>query len=187
MADKRTEVLNAAEARIRSAGYSGFSFRELASDVGVKSSSIHYYFPAKEDLGVAVARRYADRFFEDLEHESGDRAQRLALAFEKAIRGDGKMCLCGALGVASASLPPPVALEATAFFKRALEFLLAGSGPVATSCKDREWAFQVLALLEGGMMLALALEDSDAYHKLVQSLPQRTTPAPRKLSPKNMS
>jgi TetR/AcrR family transcriptional regulator, transcriptional repressor for nem operon len=119
MADKRIEIMDAAETRIRSAGYSGFSFRELASDVGVKSSSIHYYFPAKEDLGIAMARRYADRFFEALEQGPGERAQKFAAAFDKVIHNDGKMCLCGALGAASASLPVPVALEATAFFVRA--------------------------------------------------------------------
>ena len=187
MADKRTEIMDAAEARIRSAGYSGFSFRELASAVGVKSSSIHYYFPAKEDLGVAVARRYADRFFEELEQGSGERAKRLAVAFDMAIHSDGRMCLCGALGAASASLPAPVALEATTFFKRALEFLLDGSKPASASRKDREWAFQVLALLEGGMMLALALGDSDSFRSVVKSLPQKTVSAPLKQSPKKRS
>ena len=52
------KILAAAEQRIRTAGYHGFSFREIAADVGIKSSSVHHYFPTKESLGVAVARRY---------------------------------------------------------------------------------------------------------------------------------
>jgi TetR/AcrR family transcriptional repressor of nem operon len=173
MSDKRTEILDAAEARIRSAGYSGFSFRELAADVGVKSSSIHYYFPTKEDLGVEVARRYSDRFFEGIEQGSGERASRLAAAFEKAIQGDGKMCLCGALGAASTSLPEPVAKEAVAFFERALAFLVGRERSTAAPRKDREWAFQVLAMLEGGMMLALAMDDVASYRRAVKSLPEQ--------------
>ena len=39
----------------------GFSFRELAADVGVKSSSVHYHFPTKEALAAAVIRRWAER------------------------------------------------------------------------------------------------------------------------------
>jgi TetR/AcrR family transcriptional repressor of nem operon len=61
MTEMRNAILDAAEARIRRGGYSGFSFREIAVDVGVKSSSVHYHFPTKEMLAAAVARRYTDR------------------------------------------------------------------------------------------------------------------------------
>ena len=173
MSDKRTEIMDAAEARIRAAGYSGFSFRELASDVGVKSSSIHYYFTTKEELGVAVAQRYADRFFEGLEKGAGDRSQKLATAFDKALRGDGRVCLCGVLGAASASLPKTVALQAKSFFERALSFLLGGEKSTTSSKRDREWAFQILALLEGGMILSLALGNLDSFRSAAKSLPIR--------------
>ena len=36
MSEKRIEIMDAAERRIRNAGYNGFSFRDIASDVGVK-------------------------------------------------------------------------------------------------------------------------------------------------------
>lgn len=39
-------------------GYNGFSYRDLAELVGVKTSSIHYYFPAKEDLALAAVQAY---------------------------------------------------------------------------------------------------------------------------------
>jgi TetR/AcrR family transcriptional repressor of nem operon len=109
MSEKRIEIMDAAERRIRTAGYNGFSFRDIASDVGVKSSSIHYYFPAKEDLGVAVARRYRERFFEGLLDISGPPETRLRTAYGKAMEKDGQMCLCGVLGTASASLPAQTA------------------------------------------------------------------------------
>ena len=40
-------------------GYNGFSYRDLAELVGVKTSSIHYYFPTKEDLALAAVQTYA--------------------------------------------------------------------------------------------------------------------------------
>ena len=169
MSEKQIEIMDAAERRIRSAGYNGFSFRDVASDVGVKSSSIHYYFPAKEDLGVAVARRYRERFFEGLRDLSGSPETRLRAAYGKAMEKDGQMCLCGVLGTASAFLPAEVALEAKQFFNCALDFLLSDS--TLTSRKGRDWALQILALLEGAMMLALALGDADAFRKATRSLP----------------
>jgi TetR/AcrR family transcriptional repressor of nem operon len=51
-------IMDAAERRIRLGGFNGFSFREVAADVGVKSSSVHYHFPTKERLAAAVVHRY---------------------------------------------------------------------------------------------------------------------------------
>jgi TetR/AcrR family transcriptional repressor of nem operon len=60
-AETEGKILDLAESLIRKNGYNGVSFRDLASGIGVKSSSVHYYFPTKEDLGAKVARRYTDR------------------------------------------------------------------------------------------------------------------------------
>ena len=163
--------MDAAEGRIRTAGYNGFSFRDIASDVGVKSSSIHYYFPAKEDLGVAVARRYRERFFESLRNLPGPPEIRLRAAYGKAMEKDGQMCLCGVLGTASASLPAQVVLEAKQFFNCAMEFLL--HDWKLTSRRGRDWALQILALLEGAMMISLALGDAEAFRKATRSLPPK--------------
>jgi TetR/AcrR family transcriptional repressor of nem operon len=171
MSEKRIEIIDAAERRIRTAGYNGFSFRDIASDVGVKSSSIHYYFPTKEDLGFAVGRRYTDRFFENLRDIAGTPEVRLSGAFGKAMDEDGQMCLCGVLGTASVSLPLQVALEAKRFFECAMDFLLDGRKTAAG--KKRDWALQVLALLEGAMMLSLALGDADAFRRATRSLPPK--------------
>jgi AcrR family transcriptional regulator len=38
----------------------GFSFGEIAADVGIKGSSVHYHFPTKDDLAAAVVRRWAE-------------------------------------------------------------------------------------------------------------------------------
>ena len=50
-------ILDAAKAMIRTQGFNGFSFREV-----VKSSSVHYHFPTKAELGSAATRRYTERF-----------------------------------------------------------------------------------------------------------------------------
>jgi TetR/AcrR family transcriptional repressor of nem operon len=171
MSEKRIEIMDAAERRIRTAGYNGFSFRDIAADVGVKSSSIHYYFPTKEDLGVAVARRYTDRFFEGLRDASGSPEKHLSAAYDKAMESDGQMCLCGVLGTASKSLPEQVAVEAKRFFQCALKFLL--TTRKSASRKEQDWALQILALLEGAMMLALALGDADAFRRATRSLPAK--------------
>ena len=61
MADRRSAILDVAERRIRAHGYNGFSFREIADEIGIKSASVHYHFPTKADLAAAVAKRYRER------------------------------------------------------------------------------------------------------------------------------
>src|SRR5260370_10442546 len=59
LSDVKTAIMDAAERRMQLGGFGGFSFREIAADVGIKSSSVHYHFPTKEDLAAAVIRRWA--------------------------------------------------------------------------------------------------------------------------------
>jgi len=40
-------LMDLAEAHIRHAGYRGFSFRDLAAELGIKSASVHHHFPSK--------------------------------------------------------------------------------------------------------------------------------------------
>ncbi|WP_420412957.1 TetR/AcrR family transcriptional regulator [Roseibium sp.] len=159
------KILDLAEKMIRDNGYNGFSFREIASGIGVKSSSVHYYFPAKSDLGVKVANRYSERFMDAL----GDPADAPKTAeavlnkvhglFVSALQKDGQMCLCGVLAAETPGLPADVAMEAKAFFDRVTKWLV-------VSLRRTDWgksrpeddlqaqALSTLALLEGGMMVA---------------------------------
>ena len=57
----RDAILSSAEARMRRGGFHGFSFRDLAADVGIKSASVHYHFPTKADLGVNLMRNYQEQ------------------------------------------------------------------------------------------------------------------------------
>ena len=71
MENREQNILAAAEALVRERGYNGFSFREVAREVGIKSSSVHYHFPTKEDLGAAIAENYTENFLSKL-GEPGD-------------------------------------------------------------------------------------------------------------------
>ena len=55
---KADEILEVGQELIQTVGYDGFSYRDIADRVGIKSASVHYYFPAKTDLAEAVAKQY---------------------------------------------------------------------------------------------------------------------------------
>jgi len=111
----------AAKAVAQAHGYNGLSFREIAKAVGVKSASIHYYFPTKGDLGAALARRYREEAMMLLDGylaEHLDPASCLAKytdAFRMALKRDNRMCLCGIMAAEHDDLPEAVKVEVTAF------------------------------------------------------------------------
>ncbi len=53
----REILLEAASELLGTVGYASFSYRDLAEKVGIRTASIHYHFPSKADLGVALVER----------------------------------------------------------------------------------------------------------------------------------
>lgn len=165
---KADEIMDAAERRIRDAGYNGFSFRDIAADVGIKSASVHHHFPTKGALAAAVARRYAMRFEAAVAMEAGvGRVEAWRAVFRRALRDDGRVCLCGVLGAEIGGLPPEVAAEARRFFERGVADLTRGDEP---SDARRAAALQVIATLEGAMLIARTLGDPAAFDQATATL-----------------
>jgi len=127
--DTLIKILDVAEARIRSNGYNDFSFRDIATDVGIKSASVHYHFPTKTDLGVRVTRRYSARFLhylgdaKDKNTEPKILLKRYIDGYKKLLVDDEAMCLCGMLGAEFSSLPKSVGDEVKRFNDDNIEWL----------------------------------------------------------------
>lgn len=100
MADNRERLEQAALAAVQRGGIKGLSFRTLADDVGIKSSSVHYHFPEKSDLARALIERYSREFFSLLaEIESKrwglPRKLKAFVGIFEDVAGNDKLCLCG--------------------------------------------------------------------------------------------
>ena len=177
-AETENRIMDLAEKLIRRNGYNGFSFREIAAGVGVKSSSVHYYFPTKADLGARIARRYTERFLDALgdPDEASNNAEavvsKLHGEFARALTSDGQMCLCGVLAAETTGLPEPVAEEAKGFFDRTEAWLQKGLGKTAwggsrSQEEIERQSLAVLAQLEGGMLIA-RVQDRPALFDLLK-------------------
>ena len=154
MSDTSETILDHAERRMRLDGYNAVSFRQLAQDTGIKSASVHYHFPTKEDLGVAVVERYRRKFRDSL----GDpadldgavaRVGRFTDAFRRAKSEDGLICLCGMLGAESSGLPDAVKHAVSGFFEDCLTWL---EQALETEDGPTMAAF-ILSALEGAMII----------------------------------
>lgn len=164
------KLMDVAERRVREAGYHGFSFRDLATEIGITSASVHHHFPTKLEMVVAIMQRYQERFAELVAPVPGETPEDVIEAYRSAVRRglrDGKgMCLSGMLGAESGGLPTALNEEIEQFFRAAIENLASRiGGPDA-----QERAFRILATLEGGLILARAYGNVAAFDSATGSL-----------------
>lgn len=103
-ADRKQEILEAAQELFQTQGYSGFSYQDLSSRLGIAKPSIHHHFPTKEALGVALVESYGEMLAgmqAQLEAASSSPADQLRamlqMGEEEACCHDRALCPGGAL------------------------------------------------------------------------------------------
>jgi TetR/AcrR family transcriptional repressor of nem operon len=118
----REQLLEHAQVLLMTRGYNGFSYRDLSTLVGVKTSSIHYYFPSKDDLVLEAVNTYSADVMSsiyaiDSSAPADKKLDRYAKLFGKIVGEGDQVCLCGMLAADIETLPEQVRHAVQAFFK----------------------------------------------------------------------
>src|SRR5579863_5869407 len=98
--DTRSAILDVAERLVQSRGFNGFSYADVAGELGITKAALHYHFPGKSELGEALIVRYAARFVDALTAIDAQAApaavklQAYADLYLAVLRNE-RMCLCG--------------------------------------------------------------------------------------------
>ena len=118
------QILDLAETLIQTRGYSAFSYQDIADSLGIRKASIHYHFPSKADLGVAVVDRYMARFDDALTAIADDQSQSSMTMLDVYVQPylqfastPDQVCLSGALAGEMMALPPKVRERVDHFFR----------------------------------------------------------------------
>jgi TetR/AcrR family transcriptional repressor of nem operon len=158
-------ILDVAEQLVQRRGYNGFSYADIAGELGITKASLHYHFASKAELGEALIERYSASFAEALERingtRSGARAKLNAYAglYADVLRED-RMCLCGMLAAEYQTLPERMHGSVIRFFDHNVTWL---AGVLAEGQSDGELSFDgspadvaqtVLSALQGAMLVA---------------------------------
>jgi TetR/AcrR family transcriptional regulator, transcriptional repressor for nem operon len=177
MSDTRETILAVARARAQAHGYNGLNFRDLATDVGIKSASIHYHFPTKADLGIAVARRYwedSSTALEALWAEYQDPIiclREYPLVFRKALENDNRMCMCGFMAAEYDDLPQAVKTEVKTFADVHVAWLtkvLSAADPGAGTDVVKQRAGAIFAAIGGAQLMARSRADVSVFDAIVE-------------------
>lgn len=186
--DTSTRILDVAERLAQTRGYNGFSYADVAAEVGVTKASLHYHFPSKAELGRTLVERYARRFEAELEEisaldDSAVHKLRRYVEIYSTVLGRERMCLCGILTAEWVTLPPGVQDAVREFFAvnaRWLESLLEtgrAAGVFAFDAPPAEVASMVTSALEGALLLARSGVESARFESVAAQLVRTIAPA----------
>jgi TetR/AcrR family transcriptional regulator, transcriptional repressor for nem operon len=165
MTDTKTRLLDEASALVQTRGYNGFSFHDLSGAVGIKTASIHYYFPTKADLGEMLVQRYSTRFLQALGSPDDGTPEACLIRYTALFRASldqGRMCLCGMVGAELSGVPEAVSDHVAAFFAANQDWL----GKVLARAGTPEPLVEAqlfLATLEGALMIARVTKDNASF------------------------
>lgn len=168
----RENLLSYAEHLIRTRGYTGFSYADLAMEIGIKKASIHYHFSVKEKLGEEIIERYMARFIVNLEQIEGagmspaEQLKTFATIFQASI-SRGLLPLCGALAAEFPILPESLQLLITSFFHKQLAWIEEKLRQLFEVCGQKPqsdlklYAHLLLSTLEGASFIDWTLGSSE--------------------------
>ena len=183
-----SEILDVAERMVQVRGFNGFSYADVAGELGVTTAALHYHFVSKAELGEALVARYATRFGEALagiDARVDDPSAKLdayAGLYHDVLR-DQRMCLCGMLAADYQTLPPQMRGAVVRFFDDNEDWLVRvleegkRNGSMRFAGSAAEAAQMIVGGLEGAMLVARPYGDTDRFRaaaaRLVASVTSR--------------
>ena len=125
--DTRERILNSAQRLTQTRSFHGFSFQDIADEVGVRKASLYHHFDSKDDVAVAMLQRAADWVSAQFKNAEGlEPSERLETYFDlfRQIHGKGeRMCPGGSFAAVFGAVSSPVQAALHRFAKMHLDWL----------------------------------------------------------------
>lgn len=153
---------------MRESGYNAVSFRDIAAEIGIKSASLHYHFPKKADLGLALVQRYSDNLRAALQARIDEetlpleRIEAFVDLHRQALTRQQLLCLCAVFGAEARGLPKLINDAVAKFFRQNIDWL--AKTYLEAGVEDPNARAKVgVSLLEGALIVADSLKDETIF------------------------
>jgi TetR/AcrR family transcriptional repressor of nem operon len=173
-----TRILDVAQELMQARGYNGFSFHDIARRLGVRSATVHYHYPSKGDLALAVVirqqRQLADALarINDSNVPPRSKIERFIQIAGQGGRAAGRLTLVAVLAAESDSLPDPVRAQVRAQLRDTLRWisgvLEGGSGSGVAAESETLPAAAALHAALHGMILHSAVASTPELARAVE-------------------
>jgi len=171
-ANTASRILDIAERLVQTRGFNGFSYADIAGELGITKASLHYHYPGKAELGESLIVRYAARFAEALRRIDDT----IPGARDKLDAYVGLLCLCGILAAEYQTLPDAMRAAVIRFFDDneawLTNVLIAGAqdGTLRSHRPAADGAKMLLSGLEGAMLVARPYDDLQRFQSAADGL-----------------
>ncbi|MHA1977054.1 MAG: TetR/AcrR family transcriptional regulator [Candidatus Hodarchaeales archaeon] len=118
----KEKILHFARDQIQNQSYNAFSYAQIAKQFNIKKASVHYYFPSKTDLGVAILkeyRAYINKLITNLDRRTADpwdKLQEYFKYFSHILKDGDKICTECILSAEYNTLPEEMQEELRGLF-----------------------------------------------------------------------
>ncbi len=177
----RDQILACAQRLVQTRGFNGFSYADIAKEVGIRKASLHYHFPTKTDLGVALLGMYAamlDSALLNIGASSAPADKKLAAyigIYRDSLEAE-RVCLGGMLASEALTLDEALLPGLKRFFARNTQWL---AGILAEGKAKRIFvlsgtaanhAHMFVSALQGALILARAAGDRKVFERTASTL-----------------
>ena len=100
MSETREIIIRLGDQLLRKKGYNAFSYADISKELGIKNAAIHYHFPTKPDLIMAIINLHNERFQNFKKNiaskPSLEKISKFLDTYSK-IQAEEKICIVGTL------------------------------------------------------------------------------------------
>ncbi|NQX58036.1 TetR/AcrR family transcriptional regulator [Paenibacillus qinlingensis] len=168
-------ILDIAQVLVQEVGFHGFSYSHIAEKVGIRTASIHYHFPNKEDLGEALITRYHREFIAtiaQIDKEAQNNLEKIRRYIHVFSIPVDTYCTCLSVMLSSelANLTEEIREKLAAFFTTNLAWIErvleqgSSEGHLQFEGTAEAQANRILATLQGAQLLARTFKDANRFN-----------------------
>jgi TetR/AcrR family transcriptional repressor of nem operon len=179
--DTRQRILDSAQRLTQTRSFHGFSFQDIADEVGVRKASLYHHFESKDDVAVAMLKRAADWVRAELKKTEGrEPKERLEAYFDIFHQIYGKaerMCPGGSFAAVFDAVSSPVQTAVHRFAKMHVDWLEdvvrdgveQGQFTVGDQ-RPRDVAAQIAAAVQGALLVGRLSSDRHVLDVVVEGM-----------------
>lgn len=174
--DTREHILAVAQKLVQQRGFNGFSYADIAEEVGIRKASLHHHFATKAELGLALMEDFTAQLDRELLRISAmpGKADAKLNAYVAIFRGTlnvDRMCMGGMLASEWQTLDHNMLPSLKRFFEHNVEWLteVIAEGKtqklfvLADTASNH--ARLLLSSLEGALLIARVTGDKEAFDR----------------------
>ncbi len=176
----RDKILESASRLLQTRAYHGFSFQDIADEVGIRKPSLYHHFSSKDDIAKAILHKSKHAIQNELEKVQGKSPVEQLLTYFALFRmvqaGGQRMCPGGSFASTWDAVSPELQSEVRKFILFHLDWLEenleAGksAGEYLFTCPAKVQAQVITACIQGAIASARITGNSRIYDNVMDNL-----------------